>query len=113
MPIDHSETPGHLPDQPNLRHLKAQAKDLGRFGTAASITDAQFQIARRYGFSSWPRLKAHVDEIVAADALQRAMDKEDAEEAARLMTRYPQLEAVVERLCGVGSWLKMKTRVAL
>jgi ankyrin repeat protein len=29
------------------------------------------------------------------------------------MTHYPQLEAVVERLCGVGSWLKMKTRVAL
>ena len=113
MSIGPSETPRHLPEQPNLRHLKEQAKDLVRSGTAASITDAQFQIARRYGFSSWPKLKAHVDEIIAADALQRAMDNEDAEEADRLMTRYRQLEAVIERLCGVGSWLKMKTRVAL
>src|SRR5258708_23451518 len=113
MSIDPSETPRHLPEQPNLRDLKEQAKDLVRSGAVASITDAQFQIARRYGFLSWPKLKAHVDEIIAADALQRAMDTEDAEEADRLMTRYPQLEAAVERLCGVGSWLTMKTRVAL
>lgn len=112
MSIDPSQTPRQLPERPNLRHLKEQAKDCLRSGAATSIADAQFQIARRYGFSSWPKLKAHVDELVAADALQRAMDGEDAEEAGRLMTRYPQLQAMVDRLCGVGSWLKMKARVA-
>jgi hypothetical protein len=32
----------------NLRHLKDQAKDLVKAGTAKSITDAQFRIARLY-----------------------------------------------------------------
>lgn len=86
--------------------------DLLRTCAAVSIADAQFQIARRYGFPSWPKLKAHVEELVAADALQRAMDREDAEDAHRLMSRHPKLQAIVDRVCGVGSWVKMKARVA-
>lgn len=43
-----------LPNRPNLKHLKNQAKDLLRAGAAKSIADAQFQVARLYGFSSWP-----------------------------------------------------------
>ena len=35
-----------LPDRPDLRHLKDQAKDLLKTGAAASLTDAQFQIAQ-------------------------------------------------------------------
>jgi 1-acyl-sn-glycerol-3-phosphate acyltransferase len=57
-----------LPARPNLRHLKGQAKDLLARGAATSIADAQFQIARRYGFASWPRLKAHVDAIATGSA---------------------------------------------
>ena len=60
MSIDHSET-RPLPDRPNLRHLKDQAKDLLETGVAESITNAQFKIARLYGFASWPKLKAHID----------------------------------------------------
>lgn len=112
MSNDSSETPRPLPERPNLRHLKEQAKDLLRSGAAASLTDAQFQIARRYGFASWPKLKAHVEEPVAADALQRALDQEDSQEADRLMSRHPALQAIVERVCGAGSWVKMKARVA-
>jgi hypothetical protein len=112
MSIDPSETPRQLPERPNLRHLKEQAKDLLRSGAAVSITDAQFQIARRYGFASWPKLKAHVEELVAAHALERAMEKEDAEEADRLMSRYPTLQAIVDRAYGAGSWVKMRAHVA-
>jgi 1-acyl-sn-glycerol-3-phosphate acyltransferase len=54
-----------LPDRPNLRHLKAQARDLLDRGAATSIADAQFQIARLYGFASWPKLKAHVAALAA------------------------------------------------
>jgi hypothetical protein len=61
MSIDHPETPRPLPDRPNLRHLKDQAKDLLKAGAAASITEAQFTIARLYGFASWPKLKVHID----------------------------------------------------
>ncbi len=61
MSTDPHAAPRPLPDRPNLRHLKDQAKDLVKAGTAKSITDAQFEIARLYGFPSWPKLKAHVD----------------------------------------------------
>ena len=50
MSIDHPEASRPLPDRPNLRHLKDQAKDLLKAGAAASITDARFKIARLYGF---------------------------------------------------------------
>jgi len=46
MSIDHPEVPRPLPDRPNLRHLKDQAKDLRKAGAAASITDAQLKITR-------------------------------------------------------------------
>jgi hypothetical protein len=52
MSTDHPEASRPLPDRPNLRHLKDQAKDLLKAGAAASIADAQFTIARLYGFAS-------------------------------------------------------------
>ena len=61
MSTDPHRAPRPLPDRPNLRHLKDQAKDLLKAGAAASLADAQFQIARLYGFASWPKLKAHVE----------------------------------------------------
>src|SRR5437899_658433 len=50
MSTDPQAAPRPLPDRPNLRHLKDQAKDLVKAGTAKSITDAQFKVARRYGY---------------------------------------------------------------
>jgi hypothetical protein len=32
-------------------------------GEAATLTAAQGQIARLYGFASWAKLKAHVDSL--------------------------------------------------
>jgi hypothetical protein len=59
--VTDSTEPRSLPDRPNLRHLKDQAKSLLKTGSVKSLTEAQFQIARFYGFVSWPKLKAHVD----------------------------------------------------
>lgn len=42
-----------------LRHLKAQATG----SDLPTLSDAQWQIAKQLGFSSWPKLKAHVDAI--------------------------------------------------
>src|SRR5208337_2222393 len=86
-----------LPSNPNLDHLKYQAKDLlkehsahtagvaqrirefhPRFGRASdaeifyaqlSLSDAQLAIAREYGFPSWPRLKAHIEKPALAHQL--------------------------------------------
>jgi len=80
-----------LPDRPNLRHLKDQAKDLLKTGAAASITDAQFKIARLYGFASWPKLKAHVESFEEVGQLKQAIDTNDIVRVKTLMTRNPTL----------------------
>ena len=88
----HSEEPAReLPENPDLRHLKDQAKDLLKAGHAESLARAQFQIARQYGFASWPKLKAHVESLQLAGQLKLAIDANDLEEVKRLMTRHPEL----------------------
>ncbi len=93
MSIDHPEAPRPLPDRPNLRHLKDQAKDLLKAGAAASITDAQFKIARLYGFASWPKLKAHIDSLEEIGQLKQAIDTNDIVRVKTMMTRNPTLHS--------------------
>src|SRR5260370_2549737 len=91
MSTNFSETPRPLPDRPNLRHLKDQAKDLLKSGSAGSILEAQFKIARRCGFASWPKLKAHVDSLEEIGELKSAIDTNDLGSVKALMTRNPAL----------------------
>jgi hypothetical protein len=91
MPTDPHQGPRALPDRPNLRHLKDQAKDLVKAGTAKSISDAQFTIARLYGFPSWPKLKAYVDSFDQIGRLKQAIDTNDLARVRNLMTRNPEL----------------------
>jgi ankyrin repeat protein len=91
MSTDPHAAPRPLPDRPNLRHLKAQAKDLFKAGTAKSITDAQFQVARLYGFASWPKLKAHLESLEETGQLKQAIDRNDIERVKTMMTRNPAL----------------------
>ena len=91
MPTDLSGTPHPLPDRPNLRHLQAQARDLHRAGHAKSVTDAQFQVARLYGFSSWPKLRAHIESLDEAGQLKIAIDRNDLQRVKTMMTRTPGL----------------------
>jgi hypothetical protein len=86
-----STHPQHLPEHPNLRHLKDQAKNLVKTGAAASIAGAQFQIARLYGFPSWPKLKAHVESSEEIAQLKQAIDSNDIDRVKTLMTRNPKL----------------------
>ncbi|HET9905181.1 MAG TPA: hypothetical protein VFQ23_01025 [Anaerolineales bacterium] len=55
----------NLPPHPNLEYLKKQAKDLlhelKQRNPDAQLADAQFALAREYGFASWPNLKTYVD----------------------------------------------------
>jgi len=71
--------------------LKNQAKDLVKAGDARSLTDAQFKIARLYGFASWPKLKAHVDSLEAIGQLKHAIDTNNFERVKTLMSRNPAL----------------------
>jgi ankyrin repeat protein len=91
MSTDPNGAPRPLPDRPNLRHPKDQAKDLVKAGQASSLADAQFQIARLYGFASWPKLKAHVESFEEAGQLKQAIDTNDIARVMRMMTRNPAL----------------------
>ena len=82
-----------LPDRPSLRHLRDQAKDLLTTGATKSITDAQFKIARRYGFASWPKLKAHVESFEEIGRLKQAIDTNDIVRVKTLMMRNPALHS--------------------
>lgn len=91
MSTNPQEAPRPLPDRPDLRHLKNQAKDLLKNGEAASIADAQFRIARLYGFASWPKLKAHVESFAEVGQLRQAIDANDLDRVRTMMTRNPAL----------------------
>jgi ankyrin repeat protein len=95
MPKSTEPEPRPLPERPNPRHLKDEAKDLVKAGEAASLAQAQFQIAKLYGFPSWPKLKAHVDATEASlreiAELKQAIDGNDLERVKALMTRNPEL----------------------
>ncbi len=91
MPPQPEDAPLPLPERPNLRHLKDQAKDLLKAGGANSLADAQFKIARSYGFVSWPKLKAHVDSLEEIGQLKLAIDANDLERVKEMMTRNPSL----------------------
>src|SRR5215510_3692125 len=85
--------PRLLPDRPNLRHLKDQAKDLLKTRAAASLADAQLQIARLYGFASWPKLKAHVESFEEIGQLKQAIDTNDIARVKSMMTGNPALHS--------------------
>jgi CubicO group peptidase (beta-lactamase class C family) len=56
-----SEKSRALPNTPNLRFLKVEAKRRLAAGEFTSLHDAQLSIAREHGFSSWTALKLAVE----------------------------------------------------
>ena len=106
-----------LPAHPSLEYLKKQAKDLlhklqradskaterlRRLGLTsaaqhAKLSDAQHAIAREYGFSTWAKLKNHVELLACtfllADALKAAVIVGDALRVEFLLERHPELKA--------------------
>ncbi|HMF15264.1 MAG TPA: ankyrin repeat domain-containing protein [Gemmataceae bacterium] len=125
--------PRQLPARPHLDQLKNQAKDLlkghksgdpeaihrireshPRFAEAPvqgiatarfTLSGAQLVIAREYGFSSWPKLKAHVDSLALETAdpigqLRTALSSDDVERVRQLFTRFPELRAMINEPVG-------------
>ncbi|HEV8293585.1 MAG TPA: ankyrin repeat domain-containing protein, partial [Tepidisphaeraceae bacterium] len=93
-----------LPPRANLEHLKKQAKGLlakhrGK-DRKSKLADAQRMIARKYGFASWAKLKAHVAASENVDPLKLAKDAfevDDAKTLRKLLHEYPQLKDVVNQ----------------
>jgi ankyrin repeat protein len=97
-------------ETPDLDQLKRQAKELLDDYRASSpeavaevdayhrtarpatfaLHDAQFVLARSYGFESWPKLKAAVDGVTAAK-LHDAVERGDLETTRDLLVRRPEI----------------------
>src|SRR5215472_10868924 len=97
-------------ENPDIDQLKRQAKELleayraSAVEAAAEVTayhrtakpetfalhGAQFVLARSYGFESWPKLKAAVDGVTAAN-LQEAARSGDIKAVRELLMRRPEI----------------------
>jgi ankyrin repeat protein len=107
-----------LPAKPNLEHLKNQAKDLLRsfqqgdaaakerfasLSTAAApkLADALHVVAREYGFTSWPKLKEHVESLTRflspAELLSAAICASNADRTAHVLEKHPELKAELDQ----------------
>ncbi|HEU4995831.1 MAG TPA: ankyrin repeat domain-containing protein [Gemmatimonadaceae bacterium] len=90
-----------LPDAANLDWLRKQAKrrlkELRETRPDAQLADAQFDIARQYGFASWRALKAHVDSLTIDGQLFASARTGDAKQLAALLDAHPdKLHATVK-----------------
>lgn len=83
-----------LPENPNLEWLRKQAKrglqELRRADPSAKLAEAQFELAKRYGFPSWRALKAHVDSLAINGQIIEAARKGDVSTLASLLDQYPE-----------------------
>jgi ankyrin repeat protein len=82
-----------LPDNPNLEWLRKQAKarlaELRQANPHAKLAEAQFELAKRYGFSSWRALKEHVDSVTVDGQIIDSARKGQVETLARLLDEHP------------------------
>jgi len=90
-----------LPDRPNLRHLRDQAKDAVRSGAAPTLAAAQLLVARQYGFASWTRLKQHVESLELAGQLKHAIACNGVLRVEELLASNAALRQVVRDDTGI------------
>jgi ankyrin repeat protein len=88
-----SAAPLTLPDNANLEWLRKQAKrhlkELRAANASATLTDAQFDLARQYGFSSWRALKARIDSMTVDGQLVDAARTGDVARLTALLDEHP------------------------
>lgn len=107
-----------LPARPDLEQQKKLAKELlaaFRRGDAEArarvraempdkqnivLTDAQFVLAREYGFKSWPALKEHIDTAAAEqlpplERFKKAVRDGDAKALRELLQQHDELRAAI------------------
>lgn len=83
-----------LREHPDLDQLKRQAKELlAADPSIFALHDAQFALARSYGFESWPKLKAYVDGATVKRLAGFVQAGDEQQVRAMLRTR-PELAAM-------------------
>lgn len=81
-----------LPTNPSLEWLRKEAKrrhrELRQSNPGSRLADAQFDIAKQYGFTSWRALKSHTDSLTLNGQLKDAARNGDAERLASLLDAH-------------------------
>ncbi|HSL71629.1 MAG TPA: hypothetical protein VK864_15385, partial [Longimicrobiales bacterium] len=107
-----------LPSHPDFEHQKKLAKELLRAfrngdteararireqlpdKRSITLADAQFVLAREYGFASWSGLKKHIESSAATplpmEELRSALQRGDAQKLRRLLERHAELRALID-----------------
>jgi hypothetical protein len=74
------------------RHPKFHETDYAAISAAKILlSDAQWVVAREYGFSNWADLKERINGNTVAGLLQEAIHKNDREPVVRLLRTHPNL----------------------
>src|SRR6185503_7439075 len=63
-----------------------------------TLADAQFVIAREYGFDNWAELKQHIEETAERPpraALERALEARDVRTVRRLLEKHAEFRALI------------------
>ena len=101
-----------LPQRPSLEHLRKQAKARKR-ERAVALSQAQHELAREYGFDSWPKLVHHV-QVGSLEGIERALVLADPDAlAALLRADAAAATAPVRELAPLmlaGGWLRPCSR---
>ena len=86
--------PLSLPENPNLDWLRKQARrclnELRKTNPDARLAEAQFELAKQYGFPSWRTLKAHIDSLTLDGQLIDATRKGEVATLTALLGKYPE-----------------------
>ncbi len=69
---------------------KEHVNELRRSNLAAKLAEAQFDIAKRYGFPSWRALKAHIDSLALDAQLFEAAHDGSSEKLFALLGKHPE-----------------------
>ena len=78
-----------LPQKPSLEHLRKQAKTRKR-ERAIRLSQAQHELAREYGFASWPKLVHHV-QALGLEGIERALVLADGSSLSAILAAEPEV----------------------
>jgi ankyrin repeat protein len=83
----------NLPENPSIDWLRKLAKNRLRevrtTDKSARLSEAQFQVARLYGFASWRAMKSHIDSLAIEGQLIQAARAGDAGLLEQLLEKHP------------------------
>jgi ankyrin repeat protein len=111
-----------LPQRPSLEHLRKQAKARKR-ERGIALSRAQHELAREFGFDSWPQLVHHV-QVTGLEGIERALVLADPAALAALLRadpaaatapvgELPPLLVLLRRSTGSGAGVRECARLLL